>query len=141
MFPDFTFWAPGHSPSNATRGAFQAYAAKAGFDGSYTYDPVQYTPGQLEAACTQASTRAPRCPPSVSPGFGGRRGGPERPARPRIGGWGDEDYGTGASPRGADVSSITWYNEWQEGTQMGAGKAGVCLPRGHPPYCYSSYEG
>jgi hypothetical protein len=141
MFPDVTFWAHGHSPSNGDRGVFQAYAAKAGFDGVYSYDPVQYTPAQLETFCTQARIRKLRCSPSVSPGFDGRRGVPDPTVRLRIGGQRYDDYWTGAFASGADVVSITSYNEWHEGTQIEPAKAGVCLQQGQPPYCYTSYEG
>ncbi|MBW3651777.1 MAG: hypothetical protein KY458_14525, partial [Actinobacteria bacterium] len=42
---------------------------------------------------------------------------------------------------GADVISVTSYNEWHEGTQLEPARAGVCLSGSSRVYCYSSYEG
>jgi len=137
QFAHLTFWAHGHSPSNGLRGIFQAYAAKAGFDGVYTYDPVRYTPSNFSTFCTQARIRGLRCSPSVSPGYDGRRGVPDDTVRDREGGVRYDESWTGAYRSGADVVSITSYNEWHEGTQIEPARAGVCIPR----YCYSSYEG
>jgi hypothetical protein len=139
--PDFTFWAHGHSPSNGVRGLFQAYAARAGFDGVYTYDPVRYTPAQFETFCALARARSLRCSPSVAPGYDGRRGVPDDTVVPRLGGTRYDESWTGAFASGADVVSITSYNEWHEGTQIEPARAGVCLSQGQPPYCYSSYDG
>jgi hypothetical protein len=36
VFPDVTFWAQGHLPTNGLRGLFQNYAAVAVFVGVYT---------------------------------------------------------------------------------------------------------
>ena len=140
-FPDVTFWAHGHSPSNGVRGLFQAYAARAGFDGVYTYDPVRLTPGQFETFCGLARARSLRCSPSVSPGYDGRRGVPDDTVLSRLGGDRYDESWTGAFAAGADVVSITSYNEWHEGTQIEPARAGVCLQQGQPPYCYSSYDG
>ena len=138
---DVTFWAHGHSPSNGVRGLFQAYAARAGFDGVYTYDPVRYTPAQLETFCAQARSRSLQCSPSVAPGYDGRRGVPDAVVLPRLGGERYDAAWTGAFASGADVVSITSYNEWHEGTQIEPAVAGRCLQQGRPPYCYTSYEG
>ena len=138
---DITFWAHGHSPSNGVRGLFQAYAARAGFDGVYTYDPVRYAPSQFETFCNLARVRGLQCSPSVSPGYDGRRGVPDSTVLPRLGGERYDASWTGAFAAGADVISITSYNEWHEGTQIEPAVAGRCLKQGQPPYCYSSYEG
>ncbi|HUP84438.1 MAG TPA: hypothetical protein VM143_02115 [Acidimicrobiales bacterium] len=141
VFQDMTFWAHGHAPSNGLRGLFQAYAARAGFDGVYTYDPVQYAPAQFETFCTLARARGLRCSPSVSPGYDGRRGVPDPVVLPRLAGDRYDGSWTGAFAAGADVISITSYNEWHEGTQIEPARAGVCLKQGQPPYCYTSYDG
>jgi hypothetical protein len=136
-FPNVTFWAQGHSAANGVRGVFQSYAAKAGFDGVYTYDPVGYAFGDFKAFCGQARTRGLACSPSVSPGYDGRRGVPDPTTRDRAGGGRYDDAWTGAFAAGADVISVTSYNEWHEGTQIEPARAGVCIPS----YCYLSYEG
>ena len=136
-FPDLTFWAHGHLPSNGVRGVFQTYAKEAGFDGVYTYDPLRYSPDDLKTFCGHARSRGLLCSPSVSPGYDGRRGVPDPTVRDRVGGARYDDYWTGAFASGADVVSITSYNEWHEGTQLEPARAGVCVAS----YCYSSYEG
>jgi hypothetical protein len=137
-FPNFTFWAHGHLPSNSVRGVFQAYAQRAGFDGVYTYDPLRFSAADLEAVCRTARARSLKCSPSVAPGYDGRRGVPDPTVRDRLAGERYDDSWTGAFAAGADVVSITSYNEWHEGTQIEPARAGVCLPSG---FCYSSYEG
>ncbi len=141
VFPDFTFWAQGHLPTNGLRGLFQNYAAIAGFDGVYTYDPVRFSATDLERFCLQARIKALRCSPSVSPGYDGTRGVPDRVVIDRRGGDRYDDYWTGAFLAGADVISVTSYNEWHEGTQLEPARAGVCLSGSARVYCYSSYEG
>ena len=138
MFPSVTFWAHGHSPSNGVRGLFQAYAQRAGFDGVYTYDPLRYTAGELKVFCSRARARGLACSPSVSPGYDGRRGVPDNTVRDRFGGDAYDQSWTAGFASGADVISITSYNEWHEGTQIEPARAGVCLGGG---FCYSSYEG
>jgi hypothetical protein len=141
LLPDVTFWAHGHSMSNGQRGLFQSYAARAGFDGVYTYDPVQYSASQFETFCAFARARSLRCSPSVAPGFDGRRGVPEPTVVSRAGGERYDEAWVGAFGAGPDVVSITSYNEWHEGSQIEPAQSGVCLQQGQPPYCYSSYEG
>jgi hypothetical protein len=137
-FPSFTFWAQGHLRSNGLGGVFQTYAARAGFDGVYTYDPVHYSPADFRTFCSQARARKLRCSPSVAPGYDGRRGVPDPTVLSRSEGSRYDDSWTGAYASGADVVSITSYNEWHEGTQIEPARAGVCLANG---FCYSSYEG
>ncbi len=137
VHPGFTFWAQGHLPSNGVRGIFQDYAVKAGFDGVYTYDPLRYSPTDLKSFCTHARVRGMGCSPSVAPGYDGRRGVPDNTVRDREGGQRYDRAWIGAFRSGADVVSITSYNEWHEGTQVEPARAGVC----EGSYCYSSYEG
>lgn len=137
LFPEMTFWAHGHSPSNGLRGMFQAYAHRAGFDGVYTYDPLRYPFSGFKTFCAQARVRGLLCSPSVSPGYDGRRGVPDDNVRDRAAGWRYDESWTGAFRSGADVISVTSYNEWHEGTQIEPARAGVCTDS----FCYSSYEG
>ena len=141
VFSDFTFWAQGHLPTNGLRGLFQAYAAIAGFDGVYTYDPVRYSPSDLKRFCSLARDKALRCSPSVAPGYDGTRGVPDTVVVDRRGGQRYDDFWTGAFLAGPDVVSVTSYNEWHEGTQIEPAAAGVCLSGSSRGYCYSSYEG
>ncbi|MEA3077834.1 MAG: hypothetical protein QOF60_2742 [Actinomycetota bacterium] len=137
-FADFTFWAHGHSPSNGVRGVFQAFAARAGFDGVYTYDPVSYAfSTDFRRFCREARVRGLRCSPSVSPGYDGTRGVPDPTVRDRRAGDRYDESWVGAFGAGADVVSITSYNEWHEGTQIEPSLAGICTGS----FCYSSFEG
>jgi len=139
-FPAITFWAQGHSAGNGIRGVFQAYAARAGFDGVYTYDAVNYAFSDFKTFCRAARTRALRCAPSVSPGYDGTRGVPDTVIRDRRAGDRYDESWAGAYAAGADQVSITSYNEWHEGTQIEGARAGVCTG-GTGSYCYSSYDG
>ncbi len=139
--PDFTFWAHGHSASNGVRGLFAAYAARAGFDGVYTYDPLGYTPAELGTFCARARARGLACSPSVNPGYDGRRGVPDDTVRERRAGDRFDEFWVGAYGAGADVISITSYNEWHEGTQIEPARAGVCANSDPAAYCYRSYDG
>ena len=59
--------------------------------------------------------------------------------RDRRGGEAYDHSWTGAFAAGADLVSITSYNEWHEGTQIEPARAGVCVTA--TSYCYSSYDG
>ena len=140
-YASFTFWAHGHLPSNNLRGLFQAYAQKAGFDGIYSYDPVRYTPASFKTYCGLARTRGLKCSPSVAPGYDARRGVGDDTLVPRVGGERYDDSWAGAFAAGADVVSITSYNEWHEGSQIEPARAGVCVGSSPASYCYSSFDG
>jgi glycoprotein endo-alpha-1,2-mannosidase len=65
----------------------------------------------------------------VAPGFDARRAGmPKLPVVPAAGGLRYEELWLGAVGAGADVVSITSWNEWHEGTQIEPAK----------PYCFQS---
>jgi hypothetical protein len=121
-----------------TTGTFAAYAEAAGFDGVYTYDPVRYGMAELAAACGAARAHSLLCAPSVAPGYIATRAKPRdtRIVDPRGGGRYDSMW-TQALAAGADVVSVTSYNEWHEGTQIEPARP-YCFPDG---YCSAGYEG
>ncbi len=118
-FAAFRIMAEGHLASNARTGVFEAYAAKAGFDGIYTYDVLPYAPGDFGAVCREARVRNLACSPSVNPGYNDSATRPDRAnVRSRQGGARYDDWWTGAFASGADIVSITSFNEWHEGTMI-----------------------
>ncbi|HVM07461.1 MAG TPA: hypothetical protein VM345_03275 [Acidimicrobiales bacterium] len=135
-FPGVRFW--GHSgPGNAAT-TFPAYAARAGFDGIYTYDATRYSPETFGRICAAARARGLLCSPSVVPGYDDRTIRPQGgQVRSREGGARYDAYWRGAFRAGADVVSITSYNEWHEGTQIEAAVP-RCVAGAR---CYENYEG
>jgi hypothetical protein len=117
-------------------GRFAAYASAAGFDGVYTYAPVFYGRSEFASACGAARQRRLLCSPSAAPGELDTRTPPLRPFADRFKGqrynwqWGE------ATDAGADIVSITSYNEWHEGTQIEPAR-----PYCFPDTCSSGYEG
>ncbi len=136
-FPDMVFYGQSGNLTSMLSGKFAAYAAAAGFDGIYTYDGVRY--GATELARTCASARALRlaCAPSVAPGFDGMRGTTFRKVVPAAGGQRYDDMWRAALAAGADVVTVTSWNEWHEGTQIEPAVP-YCFPDG---YCSPGYEG
>jgi len=135
-FADVVFW--GHSgPGNAAT-TFPAYAARAGFDGVYTYDALRYSPESFERVCAQSRARNLLCSPSVNPGYDDTTIRPQSgQQRSREGGGRYDGYWRGAMSAGPDVVSITSYNEWHEGTQIEAATP-KCVAGAR---CYEHYEG
>ena len=135
-FPALRIW--GHSgPGNAAT-TFPAYAERAGFDGIYSYDALRYSPDGFGRICAAARARRLLCSPSVNPGYDDTR---IRPAsgvvRSREGGARYDGYWRGAFRAGADLVSITSYNEWHEGTQIEGAVPRCAASIG----CYDNYEG
>jgi hypothetical protein len=118
-------------------GDFARYAREGGFDGIYTYDPVRYNRPQMAAACGAAREQRLLCSPSVSPGHSARRTFPSRTVVHRDGGRRYDAQWIDAFAAGADVVSITSYNEWHEGTQIEPAIP-YCFPDG---FCSPGYEG
>jgi hypothetical protein len=129
-------FAKGGVASSYRNGAFQTYAETAGFDGIYTYDPVSFAPDEFKSICTLARIRHLLCSPSVSPGYDGRRGVPDPNIRDRQNGAVYDASWQAALNSGADVVSITSYNEWHEGTQIEA-----ATPHCSSSPCYADYTG
>lgn len=108
-------------------------AAAGGFDGVYTYDVLLFGGSMFPRYCAQARKLGLLCAPSVGPGYDARRATPDRRVRPRRNGATYDSMWQGAVRAGADLVTITSYNEWHEGTQIEPARAGK---RG-----YRSYDG
>jgi len=109
-----------------------AWAAAGGFTGIYTYDPVAYSGADFQILCGSARAHGLLCAPSVSPGFSALAAESTSTVRPRGDGATYDGTWYGAVHAGADVVTITSYNEWHEGSQIEPGQAVI----GH-----ASYEG
>jgi hypothetical protein len=111
-------------------------AARAHFDGVYTYDIVTYSGAMFARLCGQAHARGLRCAPSVGPGYDARRGSGDAHVKPRRDGRTYDAMWTAAVGARADGVTITSYNEWHEGTQIEPA-ARTRLGR----YRYACYDG
>jgi hypothetical protein len=99
-------------------GKFEAWAAAAHFTGVYTYAGFGYSAGDFEKVCDYAHAVHLLCSPSVSPGFSGLRSTPIKTVSGRNNGATYDQSWQGAINAGADIISITSFNEWHEGTQI-----------------------
>ena len=93
-------------------------AAAGGFQGLYPYDVVVYPSSSFRRVCTAAHKLFLACIPSVGPGFDSRRATGLTTVISRRNGGRYDAMWQAASTAGADVISITSYNEWLEGTQI-----------------------
>jgi hypothetical protein len=112
-------------------------AARGGFDGIYTYDILTFGPGSFARICAQARAQKLLCAPSVGPGYEAARGSGDVRVRPRRGGRTYDEMWRSAIRAGADVVTITSYNEWHEGTQI---EPAASQPR-RGTYRYATYRG
>jgi len=112
-------------------------AAKAGFDGVYTYDIVTYTGDKFGRLCSEAHRRHLLCAPSVGPGYDARRADGDLHVKRRRAGRTYDSMWRAAIAAEADRVTITSFNEWHEGTQIEpaapAGRRGA--------YRYLGYDG
>ena len=93
--------------------------ARAGrFQGIYTYDVLLNEGSSFARICRQARRVGVACAPSVGPGFDARRATTIAATRPRRDGTTYDVSWRSAIDAGADVITITSYNEWHEGTQI-----------------------
>jgi hypothetical protein len=108
------------------------YAKNGGFQGVYTYDTLTYRGRMFRRMCTAAHKLGLLCAPSVGPGYSAYRAtGDTRVLDRRAGGTYDSSW-RAAVRSGADLTTITSYNEWNEGTQIEP----ACAHAG-----YESYDG
>ena len=112
-------------------------AAKAGFDGVYTYDIVTYSGDKFRRLCAQAHAMHLICAPSVGPGYDAQRGSDDPRVKPRRHGATYDAMWHAAITSGADRVTITSFNEWHEGTQIEP----AAPTRRHGQYRYLSYNG
>jgi hypothetical protein len=118
-------------------GRFAAFAQAARFDGVYTYDPVRYGRSEFGFACGAARQRRLLCAPSVAPGQSATRTLAGRAVVSRAGGLRYDIQWVEATEAGADIVTVTSYNEWHEGTQIESARF-YCWPQGG---CTPGYEG
>jgi len=108
------------------------FAAAAGFAGFYTYDILLYHGAKFDRLCTQARAMGILCAPSVGPGYDAWQATGDMRVKPRRDGATYDSMWRAALHAGADLVTITSYNEWGEGTQI--------EPAGHGGR-YESYDG
>jgi hypothetical protein len=113
------------------------YAAAGGFAGVYTYEVLTYGGDKLRRYCAQARRVQLVCAPSVGPGYDARHAVGDGRVKPRRHGRTYDSMWRAAIAAGADIVTITSYNEWHEGTQIEPARVRV----GPRPRRYRSYEG
>ena len=94
------------------------YAKTAGFQGIYTYDPLTYRARSFARICKAAHKQNLLCGPSVGPGYSATRATGDTRVLSRAGGRTYDSMWSAARRAGADLVTITSYNEWNEGTQI-----------------------
>jgi glycoprotein endo-alpha-1,2-mannosidase len=136
-------WAAAHDALHADGTTLFAQTAQVGaaaaarFDGVYTYDIVTYSGDKFGRICAEAHAVHLLCAPSVGPGYDARRGSRDPRVKPRRNGATYDDMWQSAMAAGADLVTITSYNEWHEGTQIEP----AALSRRRGRYRYLSYDG
>jgi glycoprotein endo-alpha-1,2-mannosidase len=108
------------------------FAAKAGFAGFYTYDILTYGGEKFYLLCEEAHAVGLLCAPSVGPGYDAHLVTGDPRIKPRDDGATYDSMWRAALGAGADLVTITSYNEWSEGTQIEPAKQGGR---------YESYDG
>jgi hypothetical protein len=103
-------------------------AKAAGFDGLYTYDVGTWTGSTFARLCTQAHAVGLLCAPSVGPGYDARLATGDTLVRTRGDGSAYDRMWRRTIRAGADLVTITSYNEWQEGTQIEPARAQLGRP-------------
>jgi hypothetical protein len=98
-------------------------AKAGGFAGLYTYDVLLYDGRLFPRMCEQAQRLGLLCAPSVGPGYDARNATPDERVRDRRDGARYDAMWHGALSAGADIVTITSYNEWHEGTQIEPARA------------------
>ena len=108
-------------------------ALAGGFAGLYTYDVYVYDGSSFPRICSSARKLGLLCAPSVGPGYDAMRATGDVRVRDRKRGATYDRMWRAAIRAGADLVTITSYNEWHEGTQIEPARA--VGPR------YASYDG
>jgi hypothetical protein len=108
------------------------YAKTGGFQGIYTYDTLTYRGRVFARMCTAAHKQGLLCAPSVGPGYSAERATGDLRSVDRADGRTYDSMWNAALHAGADMTTITSYNEWNEGTQIEP----ACVHAG-----YVSYDG
>jgi glycoprotein endo-alpha-1,2-mannosidase len=108
------------------------YAKSGGFQGVYTYDTLTYRGRMFARMCTAAHRSGLLCAPSVGPGYSAFRATGDARVLDRRAGKTYDSMWRSAVRSSADLTTITSYNEWNEGTQIEP----ACVHAG-----YASYDG
>jgi len=108
------------------------FAARSGFAGFYTYDILVYGGDKFMRLCAEAHAAGLVCAPSVGPGYDAQMATDDPNVKPRDHGATYDTMWHAALVAGADLVTITSYNEWSEGTQI--------EPAGHGGR-YTTYDG
>jgi glycoprotein endo-alpha-1,2-mannosidase len=111
---------------------FVGFAARAGFAGFYTYDVLTYGGAKFGRLCAEAHAMRLVCAPSVGPGYDAQPATGDTRVKPRDEGRTYDSMWGAAVAGGADLVTITSYNEWSEGTQIEPARSGGR---------YQSYDG
>jgi Glycosyl hydrolase family 99 len=129
-------WLPLTSSSSDVRFFAQTplagYAKQGGFQGIYTYDTLTYRARTFARMCTAAHKQGLLCAPSVGPGYSAERATGDVRTVDRANGRTYDSMWNAALHSGADMTTITSYNEWNEGTQIEP----ACVHAG-----YANYDG
>ena len=94
------------------------FAKAGGFQGVYTYDTLTFRGRMFARMCTAAHKQGLLCAPSVGPGFDATRATGETRVLDRRNGETYDSMWSALLRAGADLATITSYNEWNEGTQI-----------------------
>jgi glycoprotein endo-alpha-1,2-mannosidase len=94
------------------------YAKAGGFQGVYTYDTFTFRGRMFKRMCAAAHKQGLLCAPSVGPGYSALRATGDSHVLDRRDGATYDSMWRAAVRAGADVPTITSYNEWNEGTQI-----------------------
>ena len=112
-------------------------AAKARFDGVYTYDVLLWGGDMYSRYCAQAHRVGLTCLPSVGPGYDATHATADPRIKPRRDGATYDAMWRAAMRSSADGVTITSYNEWHEGTQIEPARGrpgGAAAAAGLQPY-------
>jgi hypothetical protein len=129
-------WAPLTSSLSGVRLFAQTHLAgfgkAGGFQGIYTYDTLTYRGRTFARMCTAAHKLGILCVPSVGPGYSALRATGDTRVLDRRSGSTYDSMWRSALRADSDLTTITSYNEWNEGTQIES----ACTHAG-----YESYDG
>jgi hypothetical protein len=135
--PNITMFANGGPAyTKSGQGGLINFALLGGFDGIYTYDPINFSGPDFGPLCALARANRLQCAPSVAPGFDGTRATTISTVRQRLGGATYDSMWAGAIAAAPEIVTITSYNEWHEGSQIEPAKP-FCNPG--TGQCYLNY--
>ncbi|HWD07805.1 MAG TPA: hypothetical protein VHA57_01800, partial [Actinomycetota bacterium] len=137
VFPNITLFANG-SPGDAKDGNLANFAVAGGFDGIYTYDPVNFSGAEFPHICASARADGLLCAPSVAPGFDATRATSNPTVVDRQNGARYDSMWAEAIAAAPNLITITSFNEWHEGSQIEPAQP-FCIP--NQGTCYQDYTG